>query len=154
MDKDLEKETKTPRIVNFRDIDRAGMEPKDKLNPLWFYHFFAQENWFTSQRVKEVKEESMSDKKSSDLNFKYEVLEKLNNIETLLERIVKSNDKNIEIQEIQDLSEETIERIILDYLKRNKDKEIYPSDIAFAFNLEAKKVFEISQRLKKEGKLV
>lgn len=56
--------------------------------------------------------------------------------------------------EIQDLSEETIEKIIFDYIDKNKGKKIYPSDIAFAFNLDVEKVFNICEKLKKEGKLI
>ena len=56
--------------------------------------------------------------------------------------------------EIQDLRKETIKIIILDYLGRHKGKETYPSDIAFAFNLDAKNVFDICMELRKEGKII
>lgn len=52
---------------------------------------------------------------------------------------------------IQDLSEKIIKEIILDYLEKNPNKEIFPSDIAFAFNLDSYKVFKISEKMKKEG---
>lgn len=55
--------------------------------------------------------------------------------------------------EIKELSEKKIEKIILKYLRNNRDKTIYPSDIAFINNLNAKKVFDICQKLKKEGKI-
>ena len=55
---------------------------------------------------------------------------------------------------IQDLPDNIIEEKIFYYLKTHKDKEVYPSDIAWACNLDARKVFDICQRLKKEDKLV
>ena len=55
---------------------------------------------------------------------------------------------------IRELPDKVIEVIILDYLGRNRGKTVYPSDIAFAYNLDAKKVFDICQKLKEEGKIV
>ncbi len=76
-----------------------------------------------------------------------------------LDPITDKNTKQKEISEedlieLQDLSEDTIEKIIHDYIEKNLGKEIYPSDIAIAFNLDGKIVFDISERMKKEGKLV
>ncbi len=56
--------------------------------------------------------------------------------------------------QIKELSDKKIEKIILTYLKENKDQEFFPSDIAFEFNLDAKKVFDICQKLKEEGKIL
>ena len=44
--------------------------------------------------------------------------------------------------------------LIIKFLKDNKNRTIYPSDIAFEYNLDAKKVFEICQKLKREGKII
>lgn len=55
-----------------------------------------------------------------------------------------------DVIQIQDLSDDTIEKIIIEYLERHKGEIVYPSDIAFAFNLDAKKVFKISQKMKRE----
>lgn len=55
--------------------------------------------------------------------------------------------------EIRKLPEKGIEKIILKYLKKNKNRTIYPSDIAFKYNLDAKKVFTICQKLKEEGRI-
>ncbi len=58
------------------------------------------------------------------------------------------------IVKIKNLRDEEIESIIINYLKNNRDKVVYPSDIAFRFKLDARKVFEICQKLKKEGKII
>lgn len=63
-------------------------------------------------------------------------------------------DSKLKVIEIQELSDKKIENIIIKYLKKNKGKEIYPSDIAIEYNLDAKRVFDICQNLKKEGKLI
>ena len=55
--------------------------------------------------------------------------------------------------EIQKLSDETIEAIIIDYLKRHEKEEVYPSDIAFAFNLDADQVRRVCLKLVQEGRL-
>lgn len=86
------------------------------------------------------------------LNTNKEILKKLEYIDK--ESFNQNNVAEEEMIEIQDLSEEVIEKIILDYIEKNKGKEIYPSDIAFAFNLNAENVFNICQKLKKEGKLI
>ena len=51
------------------------------------------------------------------------------------------------------MSDKKIGKLILNYLKEHKGEELYPSDIAFEYNLDTKKVFEICQELKKEGKI-
>lgn len=58
-----------------------------------------------------------------------------------------------EVIKIRDIPDHKIEKLIIKYLKKHEDEEIYPSDIAFAFNLDAKKVFNICLKIKKEGKL-
>lgn len=86
------------------------------------------------------------------LNTNKEILKKLEYIDK--NSFNQNNGMEEEMIEIQDLSEEVIEKIIFDYIDKNKGKEIYPSDIAFAFNLNAENVFNICQKLKKEGKLI
>ena len=44
-----------------------------------------------------------------------------------------------------------IESIIIKYLKNNRYKTIFPSDIAYKFSLDPRRVFEICRKLKKEG---
>ena len=70
------------------------------------------------------------------------------------ELIIPQIDVRSTVIEIQELPDHKIEKIIIKYLKKNKNKINYPSDIAFTYNLDAKKVFEICQKLKKEGQLV
>lgn len=65
----------------------------------------------------------------------------------------KLNFSEIEVVKIKELSDKEIEKKILKYLKKNKTQEVFPSDIAFEYNLDARKVFEISEKLKKNGKL-
>ena len=60
---------------------------------------------------------------------------------------------NAWVVQILDLSEQQIEDLIIQYLQEHKGKEIYPSDIAFEFDLDARNVFEITERMKMEGKL-
>jgi hypothetical protein len=87
------------------------------------------------------------------LNTNREILKKLDELKRVnSEKMIEfEEEKMIEIQELPD---DVIEKIIYDYLNKNKNKEVYPSDIAFAFNLDARKVFDLCQKLKKEGKLV
>lgn len=59
-----------------------------------------------------------------------------------------------DIIEIQKLPIDVIKKIIFSYLKNHRKKEVYPSDIAWAFNLDAWEVFVICKRLIKEGKLI
>lgn len=70
------------------------------------------------------------------------------------ELIIPQIDIKSKVIEIQELPDHKIEKIIIKYLKKNKNKINYSSDIAFTYNLDAKKVFEICQKLKKEGQLV
>jgi len=69
------------------------------------------------------------------------------------QKITEINKKQ-EIVEIFDLPNNAIEEIIIDYLKNHPNEEIYPSDIAFNYNLDAKKVYDICEKLKEEGKLL
>ena len=62
--------------------------------------------------------------------------------------------KKPEFVEIIDLPNNAIEEIIIDYLTNHPNEEIYPSDISFNYNLDAKKVFDICEKLKEEGKLL
>ena len=55
--------------------------------------------------------------------------------------------------EIRDVSSDEMERTIIDYLEGHRDEETYPSDIAFAFHLDAIKVLDTCQRLAKEGRI-
>jgi len=87
-------------------------------------------------------------------NSKNQIKDILIEIEYLKERIMKIEKKlEDEVIEVQDLSDEVIEKIIMDFLEKHQEKKVYPSDIAFAFNLDAKKVFELCCRLEKENKL-
>lgn len=109
-----------------------------------------------------------------DRNLEIELIKRLDHVTSILEDFLNSNKeilKRIELLnnnlfnpekierveemiEIQDLSDEVIEEIISDYVKMHKKETIYPSDIAFAFNLDAEKVFNICQKLIEEGKLI
>lgn len=60
----------------------------------------------------------------------------------------------IEAVKIKKMSDKDIEKKILKYLKKNKNQEVFPSDIAFKYNLDARKVFEISEILRKDGKII
>lgn len=60
----------------------------------------------------------------------------------------------IEAVKIKEMSDKDIEKKILKYLKKNKNQEVFPSDIAFKYNLDARKVFEISEILRKDGKII
>lgn len=87
-------------------------------------------------------------------NFKNQIKDLQIEIEYLKERIIKIEKKlEDEVIATPDLSDEVIEKIIKDYLEKHQEKKVYPSDIAFAFNLDAKKVFDICCRLEKENKL-
>lgn len=59
-----------------------------------------------------------------------------------------------EVIDIKELPDHKIEKVILKFLKKNRDKTVYPSDVAFEHNLDSKKVFKICQKLKDEGKIV
>ena len=50
-----------------------------------------------------------------------------------------------------DLSKPVLRSIIVDFLEYSGFDEIRPSDIAFAFNLNFKKVYEVCRELKKKG---
>lgn len=50
-----------------------------------------------------------------------------------------------------DLSKPVLKSIIIDFLEYYRSDEIRPSDIAFAFNLNFKHVYEVCQELKKKG---
>lgn len=90
-------------------------------------------------------------KKLEILNSEVEKLKKENDeIRQRLDKIFNGPD----IIEIQELPDKNIEKIILKFLKKHGNEEIYPSDIAFAYDLDAKKVFEICKKLKKEGKII
>lgn len=102
-------------------------------------------------------------KKNKNIKGKLDlIISNLNNINhwnyennTLLRNIL--NEKRRKKQKtikIQTLSNNIIEQIILDFIKLHSNEDIYPSDIAFSFNLDRKKVFEIYKKLKKEGKLI
>lgn len=58
-----------------------------------------------------------------------------------------------EIIEIKELPDKKIVKLILKYLKEHKNQVVYPSDIAFENNLDAKKVFEICEKLKNEEEI-
>jgi hypothetical protein len=122
---------------------------------------------YLNYKAKTYKIHSEEKKKITEQNFRYDIIEKMNNFEILLEKLISTNEaliscitdtsgdvEEVEVQEIQDLPDEVIEEIIINYLKDNPDKEVFPSDVAFAFNLDAYKVFEISERMKEEGKIV
>jgi len=50
--------------------------------------------------------------------------------------------------------QEDLEKFILMYLDEHQNETIYPSDIAFEHNLDARQVFETCIKLKKEGKIM
>ena len=50
-----------------------------------------------------------------------------------------------------DLSKPVLRSIIVDFLEYSGFDEIRPSDIAFSFNLNFKKVYEVCRELKKKG---
>lgn len=56
--------------------------------------------------------------------------------------------------EIREAKDEEIEKIVLKYLKENKDKMIYPSDIAFEYYFDAKQVIDVCREMVKQGKLI
>jgi len=58
------------------------------------------------------------------------------------------------IIQIKVKSDHEIEKIVIKYLKKHKGNEVFPSDIAFDYHLDARKVFDICQKLKKEGKII
>ena len=43
------------------------------------------------------------------------------------------------------------EKIILDFLKKNKNKKVYPVDIANYYNWDAWETFQRTQRMKEKG---
>ncbi len=45
------------------------------------------------------------------------------------------------------------EKIILDFLKKNKDKTIYPIDIANHYNWDAWETFQLTQKMKEKGSI-
>lgn len=59
-----------------------------------------------------------------------------------------------DIIDIIDLPYKAIEEIIIDFLKTHQNEEVFPSDIAFEYHLDAKKVYDICEKLKSEGKIV
>lgn len=83
-----------------------------------------------------------------------EIEELKNENKEIREKLDKLESQEIIIVENEDLSDIKIEMIILNYLRSNQGKEIFPSDIAFKYDLDARKVFEICNKLKKEGKLI
>ena len=138
------------------DFFRANLQISD------FYRFIEHKAKILEEKEFQIKN-----------NFELDMITRVDHITLILEDFLNTNkeilkrleyfdEKNFnqhdepeeKMIEIQDLSEEVIEKIIFDHIDRNKEKEIYPSDIAFAFNIDAEKVFNICQRLKKEGKLI
>ncbi|MHA1197034.1 MAG: hypothetical protein ACTSRH_08205 [Promethearchaeota archaeon] len=97
-------------------------------------------------------------------NFLVEFLQIINNLKQEIEKLKEENKEikqkineiyqSEEFDEIKELSNDEIEKLIIKFLKDNKNRTVYPSDIAFEYNLDAKKVFEICQKLKREGKII
>lgn len=54
------------------------------------------------------------------------------------------------------MNDEEIRKLIIKYIKENRrvNKAIYPSDIALAHDLDMKRVFDITEKMIEEGKLV
>ena len=94
-----------------------------------------------------------------NLKSKLEVLTRENNIlkhrfdKFQNEKLHQSNFDEPEVIKIKELSDKKIEKIILKFLKKNEEYEVFPSDIAFKYNLDARRVYEIAEKLKKEGKI-
>ena len=129
--------------------------------------YYKIKSYIDNYKSKMLKSRIEEKKKITEQNFRYDIIEKLNNFEILLEKFISTNEELItcitdssedveeaEVQEIQDLPDEIVEEIIIEYLKNNPDKTVFPSDVAFAFNLDAFKIFEISERMREEGKIV
>ncbi len=57
------------------------------------------------------------------------------------------------IIDILDLPDKAIEEVITEFLNTHQNKEVFPSDIAFEYHLDAKKVYDICEKLKSEGKI-
>lgn len=72
-----------------------------------------------------------------------EIKQKLNVLTQQPERIV-----------VFEKPDEEIRELIIQYYKEHEGEEIYPSDVAYAYNLEARKVFEICENLRKRGILI
>jgi len=105
--------------------------------PLW--GFYPQEHLFDySNTLGIFRNEIEHLKKENE-----EIKQKLNEI-YLEQKIIQINEK----------SDHEIEKIIIKYLKKHKGNEVFPSDIAFDYHLDARKVFDICQKLKKEGKII
>lgn len=88
------------------------------------------------------------------LNHLIEEFNKLKKENNDIKRKLTEIAEKPEIIDILNLSDKIIEEIIVDYLKTHQDKDIFPSDIAFEYKLEAKKVFDICEKLKNEGKIL
>lgn len=113
--------------------------------PIYFTGFFSSE---TPQSLANFPDLF---KKLEFLNLELEILKKENlEIRQKFDEYINKS----EVIEIRELPDSKIEKKILKFLKKHREEEVYPSDIAFTYNLDTKKVFEICQKLKKEGKII
>lgn len=166
---ELSKLRKYKFLVNkFERIIYEDKTPED--NQRIFERLFFQ----NTLRFYDLKARQLETQKTEvERDFQYDMIERIDRVTLIMEEFLDTNKALLnkmeeirnefhgmsekeegELIEIQDLSEETIEKLIFDYLKEKKKKTVYPSDIAIAFNLDTKKVFDICQSLKEEGRLV
>ena len=104
-----------------------------------FWKFYFQENLFDY---------------FNPLNILRNEIEQLKKENEEIKQILNELSSDQKIIKLKEKSDHDIEKIIIKYLKKNKGKEVFPSDIAFEYHLDARKVFDISQKLKKEGKII
>ena len=168
-DKILLMSSKGPRDIIKEILDMGeGIGERTSTDQLTSWHI--RKALISNELGSYQKRIDIEDKRNTETNFRLDIIEKLNNIDLTLEKIFCLNEELVDkitnlsgeqkeveddfVVEIQDLPEKIIENIIIHYLESHKDQEIFPSDIAFAHNLDAKKVFNVSKRLKKEGKII
>lgn len=130
-------------IMSTEDIEqRTGENIK---TPHYFPNYISSE---TSQSLVNISDIIIK------IDFLSSEIQKLKEENQDLKQEISRIFKDSEINEVKDLPDKKIRKIILKFLNQHKDKEVYPSDIAFEYNLDTKRVFEISQKLKEEGKLI
>lgn len=112
-------------------------------------HYFT--GYFSSETSQSFVNVSDFFKRLDILNSEIEKLKKENlEIRQRFDEIINEP----ELVEIKEFPDRKIEKIVLKFLKKHRNDEVYPSDIAFKYKLDARKVFEVCQKLKKEGKIV
>ncbi len=103
--------------------------------------------WFVGESSVINHLESLTNELIQLRNENREIRKEYNEIKTRLKELARGPER-IEVIELPGIK---IRELIIKYYSEHKGEEIYPSDVAYALNLEARKVFELCENLRKEG---